>query len=358
MVPVRSPVTGGARCDVLVMGAGAIGLYVGGRLAQAGLDVHFVARPALVATLDAAGLTTIALDGASTTVDRHRFSLSTSPDGAPLPRLVLLCVKGLATAEAAAQLQNALPPGTPVLSFQNGVDNVERIRRAAPGLVPIAGMVPFNVVQQAAGACVRQTTSGELAVARCAISEQWVGSFERAGMPLQLHADMRPVQWGKLLLNLNNPLNALAGVPLVAELEDRTWRGLLADLQAEALDALARAGIRPARVTPLPTRWLPPLLRLPTPLFRLLARRMLSIDPAARSSMYDDRVRGRPTEIDDLCGAVVRLADAFGGDAPFNRALIGLIRSAPAERYFSAAEVALTLALAAGKGLDKPHANG
>jgi 2-dehydropantoate 2-reductase len=324
--------------ELLVFGAGAIGLYLGGRLALAGVRVHFVARPAVAEALAEHGLGVAALDGTGRVLPPGAFGVSTTLADAPRPPLVLMTVKGAATESAAAELQAAFPAETSVLSFQNGVENAARIARGAPSLRAIPGMVPFNVVQAAPGE-VRQTSSGRLAAARCATTERWAPRFADAGLPLDLHDDMLAVQWAKLLLNLNNPLNALAGIPLREELEDRAWRRILASLQDEALRAMQRAGIRPAKVTPLPSRWLPPLLRLPSPVFRLLARRLLSIDPRARSSMYDDRQRGRPTEVDDLCGAVVRLADANGLQAPRNRALQVMVERAPVATFYSAKQV-------------------
>jgi 2-dehydropantoate 2-reductase len=70
---------------------------------------------------------------------------------------------------------------------------------------------------------------------------------------------------------------------------------------------------------------LPPLLRLPTPVFRLIAAGMLRIDPQARSSMADDLRQGRMTEIDALCGAVARLAQQHGRTAPLNQRMVELL---------------------------------
>ncbi|TGU66289.1 2-dehydropantoate 2-reductase, partial [Mesorhizobium sp. M1C.F.Ca.ET.144.01.1.1] len=74
----------------------------------------------------------------------------------------------------------------------------------------------------------------------------------------------------------------------------------------EALAAMNASGIVPARIASLPPALLPKVLRLPDWLFGLLARRMLAIEPEARSSMWDDLKRGRPTEIDEVQGAVTR----------------------------------------------------
>jgi len=151
------------------------------------------------------------------------------------------------------------------------------------------------------------------------------------------------VQWAKLLLNLNNPVNALSGLPLRAQLLDRDHRRVLAALQREALAALAAAGIQPAQITALPAQRLPAVLSLPNWLFRRVAARMLKIDDQARSSMADDLAMGRRTEIDALCGEVVRLARAHGREAPLNAAMQRLVESDPKPRSGAALRAALGL---------------
>jgi len=158
---------------------------------------------------------------------------------------------------------------------------------------------------------------------------------------------MTAVQWSKLVLNLNNAINALSGLPLAAELARRQFRRCLAAAQREALGLLARAGIPVARLTAVPPRWMPRLLELPDGVFRVLGRRVVAIDPAARSSMWDDLEAGRPTEIDYLQGEIVALAAQRGGEAPINAALAGLVRAAETggRRDFSGAELAAALGL-------------
>lgn len=335
-VCVVSETAGAFEMKLLIYGAGAIGQFLGAMLAAGGTRVHLLARASVVEAVAAQGLVCTDLDG-STRVVRAGLSASTGwPDF--LPDLVLLTVKGPATAAAAAELAHHLPPGTPVLSFQNGVENVIRIQAVAPMLRALAGMVPYNVVQVAPGQ-VRRTSEGALHVARAPITEQLHGECQRAGLALALRDDITAVQWGKLLLNLNNPLNAISGLPLRQQLLDTGYRRILARLQDEALAIMAAAGIRPARVTPVPPRLLPSLLRLPTPIFRMIAARMLKIAPDARSSMYDDRIAGRPTEIDDLCGAVVRLAAAEQLKAPLNAALQRVLLELPQGDWLSARDL-------------------
>jgi 2-dehydropantoate 2-reductase len=303
---------------VTVMGAGAIGCYVGGRLQAAGASVHFVGRTRVLDALRTHGLTLTDLDGGRLTLPAGSLKLHVEPP--PGSALVLLCVKSGATAEAARQLAK----GSLVISLQNGVSNAATAAAAAPGLTVLPGMVPFNVAELAPGHYHRGT-SGELAAQDHPALRDWVDSFAAAGLPLTLHADLAAVQWAKLLLNLNNPVNALSGLPLRAQLLGRDYRRVTAALQREALAALRATGITPAQLTPLPARWLPAVLCLPNWLFERVAARMLRIDDDARSSMADDLARGRRTEIDALCGEVVRLARAHGLEAPMNARMVQLI---------------------------------
>lgn len=313
---------------ILVMGAGSIGCHLGGALASVGADVTFVGRPRVLKALAEHGLTLTDLDGSSTRLAPGALKLAGAVPARARPALVLLTVKSGATASAAAELAAVLEAGTLVLSMQNGVYNAQVARAAAPTLRVLPGMVPYNVAEIGPG-CFHRGTSGQLAAQDDPELHEWAPVFERAGLTLELYDDLRAVQWGKLLLNLNNPVNALSGMPLRAQLLEPGYRRCLAALIDEAQEVLRRAEIEPARVAAVGPAMLVRLLRLPTPLFKLVAARMLRIDPKARSSMADDLQLGRPTEIDALCGAVVELAREHDTDAPLNRRMVELIKSAP-----------------------------
>ncbi|MGA0611815.1 2-dehydropantoate 2-reductase [Caldimonas sp. KR1-144] len=330
---------------LLVMGAGTIGCYVGGRLAAAGAEVRFVGRARVLGALREHGLTISDLDGARLSIAPAALRLHDAVPAGLSPSLVLLAVKSGATAQAATELATALPPGTPVLSLQNGVSNAGVAQRAAPALRLLPGMVPYNVAELSPGHFYRGT-GGRIAAQDDAALRAWQPVFAQAGVPLKLHADLRPIQWGKLLINLNNPVDALSGLPLRAELLERGFRRCFAALIDEALGVLAAAGIAPAQVVALPPERLVTMLRLPTPLFRLLAARMLRIDPKARSSMADDLALGRVTEIDALCGEVVRLAAAHGLRAPRCETMLALLADWPKrQRPYSPRELLSALGL-------------
>lgn len=305
-----------------VVGAGAVGCYVGGCLRTAGVDVRFIGRPRMLQALRAHGLRTSDLEGRQHHVPAAHLALSDTPPAEPM--LVLLCVKSGATAEAARRVA----PGSVLVSLQNGISNAAVAAAAAPALTVLPGMVPFNVAELGPGH-VHRGTEGRLAVQDHPVFDAWAPVFAAAGLPLARHADLRPVQWGKLLLNLNNPVNALSGLPLRAELLDRDCRVVLAALQREALQAMAAAGIEPAPVASVAPRWLPRVLSLPDWAFSRVAARMLRIDAKARSSMADDLALGRRTEIDALCGEVVRLARAHGREAPLNARVQQIVQTDP-----------------------------
>ena len=314
---------------IAVYGAGGIGCYVGGRLAATGTPVTFVGRPRMAAELAANGLRLTDYLGADLRVQDVRFE--TTPSGAAGADLVLVTVKSAATEGAAAELAGVLKPGAVVVSFQNGIRNGELLRSRLTEQVVITGMVPFNVLNRGAGV-FHQGTEGALDIQQDAALTPYLSAFERAGLPLTQHADILPVQWAKLLLNLNNPINALSNLPLRDELSQRSYRRCLAAAQAEFLEILDAAGIRPAQLLAIPMHRFPTVLRLPDFLFRRLASKVLAVDPLARTSMWEDLEAGRPTEIDYLNGEVVRLARSLGRTAPVNERLVGLIHAAETDR--------------------------
>jgi 2-dehydropantoate 2-reductase len=311
---------------IAIYGAGMVGNYLGGRL-HGHAQVRFIARPRVAASLGEHGLQVSDLHGRRQHIAPDQLDLHTRPDAARDVDLVLVTVKSAATMDVAHELADVLAPDTPVISFQNGVRNTAELRAALPGRTVLAGMVPFNVTQPQP-AHFHQGSSGELIVERSEALAPFAEIFAASQVPLQQHEDMQAVLWAKLLLNLNNPLNALSGLPLRDELAQRPWRQCLALLQHEGLRILDAAGIRPAHLTALPARWLPGVLSMPDALFRRVAARMLAIDPLARSSTWDDLQAGRRTEVDYINGEIVALAKSKGMRAPANQRIVALMRDA------------------------------
>ncbi|WP_394833358.1 2-dehydropantoate 2-reductase [Pendulispora rubella] len=313
--------------EICVFGAGSIGCYVGGRLRAAGGSVSFIGRERLGRELREHGLHLTDYLGADMKVPAAGVRFDTDVSRPLQADLVLVTVKSSGTEDAARALDAALDKPTVIVSFQNGVGNADVLRRHLPSHTVLAGMVLFNTVNSGKGH-FHQGSQGSLDVEKHAALAPFEGLFERAGLPLHQQAAMRSVQWAKLLLNLNNAINALSDLPLKEQLSQRAYRRCVALAQLEGLRVLRAAGIQPAQVTSLPPQWIPRVLRTPDWLFRRLAQKMIAIDPHARSSMWEDLNVGRATEVDWINGELVRLATSVGERAPVNERLTALVHEA------------------------------
>lgn len=311
---------------VLVYGAGSIGGYLGGALIAAGLDVTLLGREHIRDTFQENGLTLTDLQGREAVLAPGTVPFCTTLDQAPPSDIVLLTVKCTGLEQAALDLAPWVRPETVVVCCQNGIGTREIVSSRLQAEV-ISAMVPFNVAWPE-DARLHRGTEGELLIQAHPLISPLVEAWQTMGVPTATTSNFTSVAWGKLLLNLNNAVNALAGIPLLDQLNDRDYRKVLSRCQRELLAALRKAGIQPAALTKAPPGLIPWLLLLPNWLFRIIARQMLAIDPLARSSMSDDLTRGRPTEIEFLNQAVVELAFQQGLTAPANERIVELVRQA------------------------------
>lgn len=309
---------------IAVFGAGSIGCHLGGMLAAAA-DVILIGRPAAMAALERDGLTLTGPGRARREVSG--LTLATDAAAAASADYVLVTVKSADTRTAARELAGRLAPDAVVISFQNGLHNADELRAGLPGHRVLAGMVPYNVLRSGPAA-VHQGSGGALMVEDVPAAGAFATAARAGGLSLALRTDMPAVQAAKLLMNLNNAVNALSGLPLREELGTRAFRACLARCQREALAAFRAAGTAPARLGPVPPHWTPRVLGLPDAVFRRVAAASLRIDALARSSMWEDLQRGRPTEIDSLQGEVVAIAARHGLAAPANARLAALVHEA------------------------------
>jgi len=312
---------------ICIAGAGSIGCHVGGMLAAAGRDVAMLARPRVMEEIRKHGLRLTSFDGFDTRIPADRLQLSDDPAILGSAGVILVTVKSADTAGIADLIAHHAPEGAVVISLQNGVGNVAVLRECLPGHRVLGGMVPFNVIAMGEGR-IHRATSGDILVERDAAGTAAALSVER--LSLRPTDDIVGVQWGKLLLNLNNALNALSGIPLRAQLAQRDWRTLFADQMAEGLAVLKAAQIRPVSSTPLPAGLTGYLLRLPDGLFNAVLGRTMKIDANARSSMWEDLQRGRRTEVDYLQGVIVGMAAQHGLAVPLTARVTALVRDAEA----------------------------
>jgi 2-dehydropantoate 2-reductase len=298
---------------VIVMGAGAVGGYFGGRLAQAGEDVFFVARGPHLDALRARGLRVTSVAG---DFELRSVQAADEPARAGLADVVLVAVKAWQTAEAARALRPAVGPSTVVISLQNGATAAEELGAvlgaevvmgglcrilaflSGPGHVTHAGMEPTIVF-------------GELDGVRSARAERLLGALERCrGVTAILSDDVRQAIWSKFLF-----ISAVSGVGAVARAPAGVLRRL-PETRALLEGALREAeAVARARGVALPDD--------------VVARTMGLIDglpEEGTASMQRDIMEGRPSELEDQNGAVVRLGREAGVPTPLHDFIYAALR--------------------------------
>ena len=310
---------------ICVAGAGSIGCFVGGMLRTGGRPVSLLARPRVIDEINQNGLKVTSFEGIEYRLTSAEIRLSADPAVLADAGIILVTVKSNDTPEIAGLIARHAAKDAVIVSLQNGTGNVAVLRKALPDHRVLAGMVPFNVVAMGDGHFHRATSGNIL------LEQDSDGTAKQLSQPeLAFRAvdNITGVQWGKLLVNLNNALVALSDLPLREQLSQRPWRVLFANQWREALRVIAAEGIEPVSTTPLPASFTPFILKLPNFLFERLAASMVQIDPNARSSMWEDLQRGRRTEIDHLQGVIVELAKRHGLKAPLSARIATLVRNA------------------------------
>jgi 2-dehydropantoate 2-reductase len=294
---------------VAVLGAGAVGCYFGGMLARAGAPVTLIGRPQHVAAIAASGL---ALDTLHFR-ERVRVDASAEVEAARDGAVVLLSVKTLDTEEAARSLAPHLAPGAVVVSLQNGVDNVERIREAS-GIEALAAVVYVAAAMTGPGQ-VRHSGRGDLVIGdpdgdRREKGARLAGVFARAGVPCAVSDNIRGELWAKMALNCAyNAVSALGRAKYGRVLQDPGAREVLRRAVEETA-AVARACA----------------VRLPDGDLVGAAFRLGEAMSEALSSTAQDLARGKRTEIDSLNGYVSRRGAELGVPTPVNHTLHALVK--------------------------------
>ncbi|MEA3052300.1 MAG: 2-dehydropantoate 2-reductase [Sphingomonadales bacterium] len=316
--------------NVAIFGAGSIGCFVGGAWAAAGVPVSFVGRERIGREIEENGLTLTDYSGWRARLAAEQVDFSVKPAALAKANIIALCVKSTGTAAAAKEIARHARKGALVISFQNGVSNVDTLRAVLKQrFEAVAGMVPYNVAALGHGR-FHKGVAGDLVAQDVPALRSLAERIGEGPARLRLAADMRSIAWGKLLINLNNAVNALSGRTLLEQLRERDYRRVVAASIVEAFGLLEAAGVEPAKIGPVPPKLLPHVIASPDLIFNNLFLKIQKIDARARSSMADDLKAGRPTEIAYLNGEVVALAKRLGREAPVNAAIVSLVRQAEA----------------------------
>ena len=316
----------------VVFGAGLIGCYLGGVLKSLGLNTRLVCREKIQKKL-VNGLKLSDYSDNETLVSKLDFidpkNLSSDKDNKLKTDFLWLTVKCTGVSRSIPDMAPLVGPDTVILCCQNGLGSEQKIMQAFPDNLVLRVMVPFNVVELSAGH-LHRGSEGQLTIESCAkypdITSTLVQVIDSPIMPVTLTEEINSLLWAKLQLNLGNSINALADIPVKAMLEQRGYRLVIAAMMKELLQVTDGLGITLPKVTALPAHWIPKTLRLPNFMFKILANKMLAIDPTVRTSMWWDLSQGKETEIDYLNGAILIKAELLNISCPVNERIVTLVR--------------------------------
>lgn len=314
---------------VVIAGAGAVGAYIGARMARAGRDVTLFARGAHLGAMQQRGVRVISPQGDF----EARPQVSASLEEIGPADAVILGVKAHSLPELAPRLRPLLGPDTAVVSTQNGVPwwffqagaapdgAATRLERVDPAGV-VSGAIEFRRVvgsiiyfsaEIAEPGVIRhvegnRVSLGEPDGARSERCRRIAGELIAAGLRCPITSHLREELWVKALGNVAlNPVSVLTRATLAAMLGDGEVRELVRGIMAEAAEVAAR-------------------LRLELPVS--IDQRLAGAAKAGehKTSMLQDFDSGRPLELEAVVGAVVEIGERMGVAMPRTRTVYALTR--------------------------------
>jgi 2-dehydropantoate 2-reductase len=295
---------------ILILGTGALAVLFAARLGLAGTPVTLLGSwPEGLAALRQGGARLRLPDGSELAVP---VDVVAWEEACPSARLALVLVKSWKTAVAAARLANCLAADGLAVSLQNGVGNRPRLA-AALGEERVAQGVTTSGATLLAPGLARPGGEGPVWLEAGPRLGPLESALRRAGFEVHVVGNADSLVWGKLVVSAAiNPLSALLRLPNGELLRRPEARRRMAELAGEAAAVASALGIRqpyddPARA----------------------AEEVAERTAENHSSMLQDVLRGAPTEIDAICGEIVRLGEQAGVPTPANRQAWEQVRALP-----------------------------
>jgi 2-dehydropantoate 2-reductase len=301
--------------NIVVLGAGAVGSYFGGLLARSGAPVTLIGREMHVSEINRNGLFIERTDY------QEYVRINATTEFAPVADadIVLVCVKTIDTEQIAKSLAPFIKAGASVVSLQNGVDNVERMR-AASGIEAFAAAV-YVAVQFSAPGKLKHNGRGELIVGdilfegkttatRKVEMEKIAAAFTRGGITCHVSSEIKKELWLKLVMNCAyNAVSALTGAQYATIMNYARTREIVMSLVEETVAVAKADGIDLPREETIEA-------------VINLGRTM----GTAISSTAQDIKRNKLTEIDSLTGYVVARGKAQGIATPVSNTVYALVK--------------------------------
>jgi 2-dehydropantoate 2-reductase len=286
---------------VIVLGAGAIGSYYGALLSKKS-DVLLVGRPPHIEAINSKGLT---LSGEVNGV--FKVKAAAEVEEVPAGSLILLTTKAHDSAEAVRSIKSRLGRDIVILVLQNGLGNEETVRGVVGGGAEIIRGLATSGVEFSEPGKIAVRLVGETVLGRSRTGERIADLFNKCGLKTRLTENMPFEVWSKLAMNcVINPLSAILRVP-DKEVAADSLRGLRRGIFEECVDVGNAEGVR-----------------LDMSLLEGLERVIPTYENY--SSMCQDIVKGKRTEIDFLNGKVVDLGRRHGIPTPANEVITSLIK--------------------------------
>lgn len=311
--------------NIVIFGVGAMASLFGGMLsANTNANIFLFGHwPEQIAKLGANGLALTKLDGSKATI-----SLKATSQIGDLPAcdVALILVKAYQTEGIAALINGALHKDGFVVTLQNGLGNVEILAEHFPAERILLGVTSQAVLMEEAGH-VRHTGDGATVIATNAALEaragELAGVFCSAGLRAEVSTRAESIAWGKLAVNAAvNPLTALLEIRNGQLSANATWQRAVRVTATEVQDVADAIGVE---------------------LYdRNLADRAIEVcrmTAENRSSMLQDILRGTQTEIDAICGSVVKAGRNAGVATPLNKFLLDRVKAKENGSNFEPAEL-------------------
>lgn len=326
--------------EVLVFGAGPVGLTVGGWLAPHTAHLTFLDKPDVVSALKKNGLNLYEQNQKKNTVRYYVKAVDDLGDTPP-PDLIFLCVKNYSLAPVSELLVKHFGDTPLVVGFQNGAENQRVLPRYFKKV--IFGVVCYNAWLDAPGVAGYQkkgplvlgTPTGDLR-AEC----RSVAALLGQGVETIVTDHLLDAVYSKMIINLTNSLTTLVGHGFKPISDTSVFQTLLSNLTWEGVQIVKAAGLKECKLGGMPS-WtlIQAAANLPNwvtkPVFDKNVAKMVV------SSMAQDVLQRGQTqsELDTINAPLLALADYHGVAAPFNRAVYDLCRERFAAKHFTPMDV-------------------
>jgi 2-dehydropantoate 2-reductase len=318
--------------NILVMGAGAVGCFIGGHLAAAGHKVTMIGLSDLIPKIAADGLVLrwpgqpdkIVYPATATTVEIPETPYD----------FVLLLVKSPDTATAAQQLIPLANHKTYFISFQNGIGNDEKLVELFGEAQVLSGTLTIPISVPELGVIAVSKAKGGLGVAPLTEGQPvdtLADALNQAGLFTQTYPAYRDMKWSKLLLNIiNNASSAILNMPPADIIANPHLFDLEIQALREGLAVMKAQGLKPVNLPGYPVVWLARLLSarwLPPAATRAILRPfMVSGRGTKMPSLQIDLANRQPiSEVGVLNGAIVTAGEKTGIPTPANQALTDIL---------------------------------